>query len=715
MKKVLFSLFMLGTATASFAQTSVTISQVQTVSAANLAACKDSSSLVGQIVKVTGVVVADGNLAVNGAGTSVLGNTWIQSGTGPWSGLDIFGGSTSGVDVLLAGDSVEITGTVMEFGPTNAPQVETELATVTAVNVLSSGHTVNSNLVNLGDINDNAQANLLPTGEQWEGAFVELQNVTVTAVVPFVSGGVSRVSFNVSDANGNMINVSDRFKVQKLPGAGGTFVPPAIGTTFCSLKGVLMHSPNGCKNYSSGRGYELHPFEAAHYGVCAGGAYPQISAIANTPMVPTPAQTVTVSATITDADGTVTGAKVFYAVGATNLVYDSVAMTNVGSAYSATLPAQVNNSFVKYYIAAVDNDNHRTVLPNVPSSNPALAYVVKNGPLEIYDLQYTPFTDGNSIFKDKTVTVTGVVTASAEATNLGYVFIQQEGGLLGWAGIMCVGNTQLALLQVGDKVTVTGDVKESFGLTRIENISALTVAGTGVINPLSIDPSTFATYAFANNEAYESMLITLKNPNPAKKLYVIGTTCNPITPNTQQEYRIGKNGLLPDDGCRVSAGRQTNSIFSSLNVSYVNDATWATTDGIMNVTPIVVAYGDSLVSVTGIMYYGFGNMKLLPRNNADFVSYNAVAIDPILSQNSQIKAFPSPASDVLHVNYNFPHSVSAQITLTDMLGRTVATQNITGTNGESTISLQNVPSGTYILRVNSENAQVFAAKVAVVK
>lgn len=545
------------------------------------------------------------------------------------------------------------------------------------------------------------------------GAFIELQNVTVTTITYFSNN--TRVSFQVADAAGNKINVSDRFLAARLPASGGSFVPPVVGTTYCSLKGVLAHSPNGCFG-ASGRGYELYPFDASHYAPCPGGAYPQISNIINTPVAPTSTQAVTVTATISDADGTVTSAYLHYAVGVPNTNYTTVAMTGVsGGTYTGTIPAQADGSFVKYYITAGDNDAHISEIPYVTTgvSNP-LAYVVKDAGLTIYDLQYTPWNDGNSIFWDKTVTVTGIVTASAEPNNLGYIFIQQEGGLLGWAGIMCIGNPQLASLSLGNKVTVTGDVKESFGFTRLENITSVAVNGTGVINPINLDPTLVSTYSFANNEAYEGMLITLKNPNAGKKLYVINTDADAPGIN-RGEYRIGKSSLLPDDGCRVLAGRQTPSTYSSLNVSYVNDAIWYTTDGNMNVTPIVVAYGDSVVSITGIMYYGFSNLKLLPRNDADFVSYNAVAIDPFLSQNSAIKAFPSPASDVLHVNYNFPYSVSAQITLTDMLGRTVATQNVTGTNGESTMSLQNIPSGTYILRVNSENAQVFAAKVAVVK
>lgn len=160
MKKVLFSLFMLGAATASFAQTNATIQQLQNVNAANLAACEDSSSYKGQTVTTKGVVVMNVGLAQVSGGN----NIWLQSGTGPFSGIDVFGSSASTIlDGFLAGDSVEITGTMAEFSH------ETELTNITAVTLITAGNTVKSNLVNLGDINSTTQVNIPTTGEQWEG------------------------------------------------------------------------------------------------------------------------------------------------------------------------------------------------------------------------------------------------------------------------------------------------------------------------------------------------------------------------------------------------------------------------------------------------------------------------------------------------------------------------------------------------------------------
>lgn len=714
MKKISLFLGLLAATFGVSAQTVATIQQVQTVSQANLANCKDSSSYVGQQVKVTGVVVTDYGLAVSGSGTP-LRNVWIKSGSGAFSGLDVFAVSAdpgaADVTNLVAGDSVEIVGTVTEFGPTGGPQVETELFTIQSATVLGSAPKPQPDVVNLSDLNDATQLNNLSTGEQWEGNFIELHNVEVVAVVYFA--GNTRVSFNVKDAAGNMLNVSDRFKIQHLPASGGNFVPPAVGTVYDTLRGIIMHSPNGCKTFN-GRGYELHPFDASHYSVSVGP--PTISNITVNPGVPTSSQTATISAVVADADGTIASATLYYAVGASNMSYTAVPMTAGGAnQYSAVIPAQSNGSFVKYYISATDNSSLTTAQPNVPGNVNPLAYVVKDNGLDIYDLQYTPFTDGNSIFMNKPATVTGVVTASAEANNLGYVFIQQE-GTLNWGGIMCIGNQALGNLVVGDKVTISGDVKENFGCTRLENVTAVSKIGTASITPLTLNPSVFAAYNVATNEMYEGMLVQLKAPGSAK-LYV--TDNNTDDPANFAEYRVGNDVLAPDDGCRVIAGRQTSSAYSSLNVSFVNDVNWATTDGVMNVTPKVVNMGDCMNTVTGIMYYSFSNMKLMPRNNADFDTYDdlcdGLAIDPSTLSKVKIVAYPSPANEVLNVRFNLPTSMNAAIELYDLAGKKVATQSFSGMNGEASLNTMNIANGTYILNVVSDNTLIFKDKVVIVK
>ena len=109
----------------------------------------------------------------------------------------------------------------------------------------------------------------------------------------------------------------------------------------------------------------------------------------------------------------------------------------------------------------------------------------------------------------------------------------------------------------------------------------MSVSGTGTITPLQLDPSVFSTYDFATNEAYEGMLVELTNPQG--QIQVVDA--NPDAPSNFAEWRLGTDQFDPPNGTRVLTGRVTNSAYSSLNVSFVNDVQWATTDGIMNVSP----------------------------------------------------------------------------------------------------------------------------------
>jgi hypothetical protein len=281
---------------------------------------------------------------------------------------------------------------------------------------------------------------------------------------------------------------------------------------------------------------------------------------------------------------------------------------------------------------------------------------------------------------------------------LGYVFIQQE-NQIGWAGLMLVNNASLATLTVGQKVQVSGTVEESFNFTRL-NVSNVTPMGTGVISPVSLDPSVFTTYDLATNEIYESMLIELKNSASGSPIYVVDQ--NPDAPSNFAEWRVGSDQFDPSSGSRIISGRQTSSAFSSLNVSAVNDPMWETTDGIMNVPVCVMQLGDQFGAITGIMQYTFGAFKLAPRNNFDFTNGPAclTSVEDIVA-GGMIKAYPNPAQTQLNIEYDL--RANAAVALYDVMGRQVAATNLNGLNGTETLDLSQVPAGTYVMVVTGEN------------
>lgn len=707
MKKNLLSLGLLifGASFAANAQYPLkTIQEVQTVSQQNLAAGDDASSLsTTDTVRIRGVVIMDAGLSTIVQGKQV----WIQTNDGsPFSGIDIYQPSPStigddggtGILSLVAGDSVEIVGRVEEYqGETEFIPILTNPAT--PIQLLGSGITPKAKLITAGELNDNNRSNIMTTGEQYEGQYVELRNLTVVTVDPFSNG--ARVSFNVADASGNRINVSDRFIAMRLPATGGTFVPPNVGDFIVSIKGVIAHSKNN-------RGYELFPFD--RQDIVFGAAAPTITAISKNVAVPNNNDAVTITANITDMDG-VKFAKLYYAVGTSNQNYTVVPMVANGNSYSATIPAQADGSFVKFFIEARDNsaDSLLSRIPNVPTEDPKF-YVIRNNGLTIFDLQYTPFRGGNSGYVDQSVTVSGVVTASVN--DLGYVYIQQENQST-FAGIPVVGGTGLDQLATGDKVAITGTVKEYFGLTRLESVTNILKAGTGTITPVTLEPDSFRTYSTTYGEAYESMLIKFAAA-PGKGLYITNT--NADAPSNFAEYRVGRDTSDAGAGSRVMAGRQTSTAFSSKNVSYVNDSAWAPNVGL----PIlIVEKGDTMVSITGIMTYSFSNMKLLPRNNNDFESYSRqlVGINSSAYNKGEVIVYPNPANSSFNLKYTMPlSSANISVSVYDILGNLVTSQVLTSTEGNARIETSNLTNGTYIYVVQSENEGILnTGRVVVLK
>lgn len=706
MRKVLLSALTVFVSVAAWAQTQVSIYDVQYVSQTDLGNCIDESPYNnGDTVVLTGIIMVDGE---EYGGSSQ--DAYMQSSNMPWEGIEIYGGSTTyNIDMradLFAGDSITVVGIITEYqGQT---EIEPLPSPYNAFTIHGSGYSINDTTVSVGDLNDESKLNQLTTGEQWENLFVKIEDLTVV-LVDFFSGG-SRVSFDVADADGNVINVSDRFKVQKLPSQGGNFVAPSVGDQFSYIKGIVRHSKNNCPG-ASGRGYEINPFHPSHYQY--GPSAPRISNVNRNPSIPTSSSAVTVTADIVDLDGTITGASLYYAVGAANQSYTQVALNNTtGNTYTGTIPAAAEGSFVKYYVTASDDSSNTTILPNPNIADGTYFYTVRDNGLSIYDIQFTPFSNGNSGYRDQEVTVTGVVIGSSRTADadLGFTFIQEE-GKSSWAGIMCLGDPALANYSRGDKITVTGTVKESFGYTRLENITNVVSAGTGNIQPLPLVPDSFASYSFASNERYEGMLIALADQN-GNRLHVVEK--NADAPNNYAEYRVGRDPFDPTNGCRVIAGNPGGNTPNSANVSYINDSMWVAN---LNV-PAVVLDTMTMDTLVGIMYYSFGAMKMMPRNNADFIGASVLPESNNTSVQSEatfannVKVYPNPATGFLNVETGLTNQVST-ITIFNLQGKEVF-KRITMLEN-NTINVSELNAGLYIIQVESNNELISVGKIAINK
>lgn len=684
MKRLIFT-FLLAGSSILMAQTP--ISNIQTpVSASN-----DTSVMKGQTVTVEGIVVTDPTKWYQATNNYSF---WIQTKgqSGPKTGIQIrlqqgnSQGANTGVTGLTPGTEISLSGKVDYF------QGETQIAldTTQAISILNLGQTISGpSVITVGTLN-NASNVAQATGEQYQGSWVEIQNVTVVSV----TGTAGRGNFTVQDAGGNRVDIWDA-NIDMRNSVNG-FSKPSVGSVFTSIKGIVYH--RGINNK-----YELHPWNAADLVV--GAAPPTVSSVSRIPACPTPAGNVTVNSVVTAPNGeTITGVVLYYAVGASTTTYTQVPMTETTPGnWSASIPMQADGSIVHYYVIATDNTGDTK---KYPSFTPLFYRVNTNG-CTIYDIQYVPqaiiqgtSTWNESGYNNLAVTgVKGVVTSSVG--DLGYIFIQ-ESGKTAWAGIQVIGDATVNTLNVGDSVTISGDVTEYFGHTQIKNATAVKHTSGNPVIPVMLPVATMTDTMSLNLEAYESMFLRYEETGG---LYVVNALVDGVNANHKGDWRVGADQFDPNRGVRILTGRATNNIFSSLNCAYVNDITWQVTDGAMNVTPIVVTSGMQVNSIQGIMMYQWSTVKVLPRNTAD--------VDIITSKEKfatkNISFYPNPVQNQLFVNVEG----KGTIVIFDINGKEVMKTSVE--NGTNNISTSNLNNGTYMLQLIQNDTVVSHGKVVVMK
>jgi|GEM_PF-5926595 len=124
----------------------------------------------------------------------------------------------------------------------------------------------------------------------------------------------------------------------------------------------LMSEINDNANWTTS-GSGVLPFNTTSFTISSGGNLPpSITNIINSPTIPGSAQTVSVSADVTDNDGTVNGVELHWGT-TTGVLSNTIAMS-VGSAPTYTtdtdIPAQANGTTVFYEIYALDDDADET-------------------------------------------------------------------------------------------------------------------------------------------------------------------------------------------------------------------------------------------------------------------------------------------------------------------------------------------------------------------
>ena len=214
----------------------------------------------------------------------------------------------------------------------------------------------------------------------------------------------------------------------------------------------------------------------------------------------------------------------------------------------------------------------------------------------IHDIQYTEDPGGGSPLVGQTVTTEGIVVAV-----FGQQVVIEDAAGGPWNAILLYLAADHGL-NLGDRIRVTGQVQEYYGMTELANNPTLEVLSTG--NPLP-GPDVVST-AEAAAEQWESVLLRVRNV----------TVTNP-------DLGYGEWSVADSSGV-------------DLRVDDLAGYTYVPT------------LGDQLESVTGPLFYTYDTFKLEPRDDADIVPFVPA---PVLISEVQVRG-PNGAADEFIELYN---------------------------------------------------------------
>ncbi len=639
----------------------------------------------GDTVRVRGlalvstVIDADTNRGV----IISAGNRWATYIQDPesnlWGGLNIIQNDTVGAaqgtffDLVDSADVVELTGIVTEYNTT------TELILITVpqpipVTILESRPNRPAPIeLELSDLFTSTGGYNFDA-EKYEGMLVTFRNI-------ITSDRNTNGNFKINDFTGHSAFIYNQSRYFKTGSAGiiPGYQPPLNGSYLEYLTGIVTTRTDG---------YYIVPVYPGDIGPVLQSP-PLVTDIKRDIVEVVSNQPVEVSAKIKDLDGTVSEARVYYSVNSG--ARDSVQMTFsvVDSLYKGSIPGiTADSALVDFYIWAKDNQDLVSITP-VDTVKQKYFYLVLNRPLTIKDAQYSPFGGGYGAYNGYRISLTGVVTAdSSDIKGFGStplrVYIQDGSGpwsgiQIGTAGTM---GTQVLNLNRGERVTVTGVIREDFDVTKIDTLSSISVLSTGNALPEAEVLTTSTIGTSGNNaigkEEWESVLIQY-NDVTITALSADGTS------------NFGEMFISDGSG-------NTRVELEDGNHSYHN--------GTRSERPTLVVLNGTFDAIKGVLYYSFSNYKLAPRKDDDFVNYTTDVNDENILPNeySLSQNYPNPFNPSTTISYALPKAEMVTIRIYNILGQVVKTLvNQNQSAGSHTISFKanDLTSGIYFYSIQA--------------
>jgi|GEM_PF-289116 len=320
---------------------------------------------------------------------------------------------------------------------------------------------------------------------------------------------------------------------------------------------------------------------------------PLVENVTHTPQAPDETESVTVTAEVTDSDGTIAEVNLYVSINGGE--FTSSAMSNTsGDTYEGTISAHPTGTSISYYVEATDNEANTTESTTfgytvISSTGYAIADIQQTGNAGTGDDCYP------SPFAGQQVSISGIVTAVGE----NMMFLQDADTV--WSGVKLF-DYGLSLESVGDSISVTGEVEEYYGMTEITGISNVGVLSSGntVYAPIEVATGDLDTTCSSSGEPYEGMLVILRDVT--------------VTQEANEEY----GEWYVDDGSGVCEIEDT-------------------------MFPYEPTIGEQFDEIIGVVDYGYGHYSVLPRSEDDLIQ-NANA--PNITGVSSAPEFVTSANEI---------------------------------------------------------------------
>jgi len=577
----------------------------------------------GDTFTVEGIVTVATGLAYAGTGVKLI---FEDYNGGPWSGMVCYSAEPAALGSQPIGRKIRATGLISEYGHDSYDGNVTEIDITQPIQVLGFDPTaVPVDTINTGDIR-------VPlTAEQWGAVWIEINNAMV------IRNDLDYGQWTIDDGSGE-IKIGTNSESEEWTG----WERPPVGSFVESIRGWVYHRHG---YYSDSTAYKLEPNYPSD--ITFGAGPPIIAEVHREPCVVSPSDQVQVSTMITD-NSTISQAFVHFRYDGG--VWDSVAMSSPGAddIWSGDIPSSSSDDvFVEYYISAYDDGIDQIEIksshfPNIEVGN-YMGYRSKNGDLNIYDIQYSPWPSGVSPYIDCSVTLTGIVTVDSLDHSTGsYNSYAMQSASAQWSGIFFDGYNLPGLAR-GDEITMTGKVYEHYGSTNLDSVTAVTIMSTdNVISPLLVSTADLAQDS-DEPEAYEGCLVTVSNVDVTSiNMSSSGTTVYDWSIKDDS----GISCLMDDDMSTMEA----DNFLSGLEV------------------------GSTLETVTGIFNFSFGTYKIEVRDMADL---GQLSIDDdfygIAKEFALYPNFPNPFNPETRIRFQLAENSNVKLMIYDVLGRKVCT------------------------------------------